>query len=165
MELTELQTKFEAIKDATVTAKITKPSGQTADITLAFNFPAESADMNDYQAEYKPDEQGLYKIEMTARKGKETIGTANSSFLVTDLNREFHNAAQNVELLKRIAAETGGKYFPLNKANDLIEELTFLEGKNSEKQSLDLWDMPINFLLLLGLASAEWFLRKRKGLA
>ncbi len=157
--------KFEAIKDATVTAKITKPSGQTADISLAFNFPAESADMNDYQAEYKPDEQGLYKIEMTARKGKETIGTANSSFLVTDLNREFHNAAQNVELLKRIAAETGGKYFPLSKANDLIEELTFLEGKNSEKQSLDLWDMPINFLLLLGLASAEWFLRKRKGLA
>ena len=40
-----------------------------------------------------------------------------------------------------------------------------LEGKNSEKVSKDLWDMPINFLLLVGLATGEWFLRKRKGLA
>ena len=157
--------KFEAIKDATVTAKITKPSGQAIEMPMAFNFPAESADANDYQAEYKPDEKGLYKIEMTARKAGATLGTAQSSFLVTELNREFHDAAQNVELLKRIAAETGGKYFPLSKANELIEELTYLEGKNSERVSLDLWDMPVNFLLLLGLASAEWFLRKRKGLA
>ncbi len=157
--------KFEAVKDATVTARITKPSGQTIEMPMAFNFPAESADANDYQTEYKPDEQGLYKIEMTARKAGATLGTAQSSFLVTELNREFHDAAQNVELLKRIAAETGGKYFPLSKANELIEELTYLEGKNSERISLDLWDMPINLLLLIGLASAEWFLRKRKGLA
>ena len=157
--------KFEAIKDATVTARITKPSGQSVEMPMNFNFPAESADANDYQAEYKPDEQGLYKIELTAKKGGTTLGTAQSSFLVTELNREFHDAAQNVELLKRIAAETGGKYFPLSKANDLLEELNYLEGKNSERVSLDLWDMPINLLLLLGLASAEWFLRKRKGLA
>ncbi|MBS1807055.1 MAG: hypothetical protein JST84_02555 [Acidobacteria bacterium] len=157
--------KFEAIKDAGVTARITKPSGQFVEMPMTFNFPAESADVNDYQAEYKPDEQGLYKVELTAKKGGAVLGTAASSFLVTELNREFHDAAQNVELLKRIAAETGGKYFPLSKASDLIEELTYLEGKNSERISLDLWDMPINFLLLLGLASAEWFLRKRKGLA
>jgi hypothetical protein len=29
----------------------------------------------------------------------------------------------------------------------------------------DLWDMPVNFLLLVGLLSGEWFLRKRHGLA
>jgi hypothetical protein len=29
----------------------------------------------------------------------------------------------------------------------------------------DLWDMPINFMLLVGLAAGEWFIRKRKGLA
>ena len=63
------------------------------------------------------------------------------------------------------AAETGGKYFPLNDAKDLLDEITLLEGKNSERVSKDLWDMPINFILLVGLAGAEWFLRKRKGLA
>ena len=157
--------KFDAIKDATVSAKITKPSGQSIDLPMQFNFAAESSEANDYQAEFKPDEMGLYKLDLTARRGKEVVGAASSSFLVTELNREFHDAAQNVELLKRIAAETGGKYFPLSKAQDLVEELTYLEGKNSEKVHLDLWDMPINFLALIGLASAEWFFRKRKGLA
>ena len=157
--------KFDAIKDATVSAKITKPSGQSIELPMRFNFAAESSEANDYQAEFKPDEMGLYKLDLTARRGKEVVGAAASSFLVTELNREFHDAAQNIELLKRIAAETGGKYFPLSKAQDLVEELTYLEGKNSEKVHLDLWDMPINFLVLIGLASAEWFFRKRKGLA
>src|SRR5215510_5325626 len=102
---------------------------------------------------------------MTDKRGVATPGTATTNFLVTERSREFHDAAQNVELLKRVASETGGKYFPLAKANDLLDEITMLEGKNSERVSKDLWDMPINFLLLIGLASAEWFLRKRKGLA
>lgn len=157
--------KFDPVRDAAVTVKITRPSGQTSEMPLTFNFPQESADMNDYQGEIKADEEGLYSLELTARKANAVVGTAKSSFLVTELNREFHDAAQNVELLTRIAAETGGKYFPASKAADLVEELTFLEGKNSEKLSLDLWDMPINFLILIGLAAAEWFLRKRSGLA
>ena len=31
--------------------------------------------------------------------------------LVSDLNREYYSAAQNSDLLKRISAETGGKYY------------------------------------------------------
>ena len=107
--------KFDAIKDATVSAKITKPSGQSIDLPMQFNFAAESSEANDYQAEFKPDEMGLYKLDLTARRGKEVVGAATSSFLVTELNREFHDAAQNVELLKRIAAETGGNFFRLAK--------------------------------------------------
>jgi hypothetical protein len=107
----------------------------------------------------------MYRIELTARKGNATVGAAQSGFLVTELNREYHDAAQNVELLKRIAAETGGKYFPLADAGNLLEEIQYLEGSNSERVTKDLWDMPINFLLIVGLASAEWFLRKKKGLA
>jgi hypothetical protein len=102
---------------------------------------------------------------MTARRGGATLGEAQSTFLITDRTREFNDAAQNVELLKRAAGETGGKYFPLSDANNLLDEITLLEGKNSERVSKDLWDMPINFILLVGLAGAEWFLRKRKGLA
>lgn len=157
--------KFEAIKDAQVTARVTKPSGAGFDLPMPFNFAAESSEASDYQGEFKADEMGLYKVELTARQNGATVGTAQSSFLVTELNREFHDAAQNVELLKRVAAETGGKYFTLDRLNDLLEELTYLEGKNSERVSKDLWDMPINFLLIVGLASAEWFWRKKKGLA
>lgn len=162
--------KFEPIRDAQVMATVTKPSGGTVELPLKINFnndvSGQTAEASsDYRSEFAADEIGLYKIEMTAKRGNETLGTAQSSFLVSNRSREFHNAAQNVELLKRVASETGGKYFALNKANDLLDEITMLEGKNSERVSKDLWDMPINFMLLVGLASAEWFLRKRKGLA
>ncbi|HZN10088.1 MAG TPA: hypothetical protein VFC61_00335, partial [Blastocatellia bacterium] len=154
--------KFEAVKDAQVAARVTKPSGVTAQVPLQFNFGEEA---NDYRGEFTPDEMGLYQVEITARRGGTELGKARSSFLVTELNREFHDAAQNVELLRRVAAETGGKYFPLGRAQELIDEVTYLEGNNSELVSKDLWDMPFNFMLLVGLAGGEWFLRKRQGLA
>jgi hypothetical protein len=154
--------KFDAITDAQVTAQLVKPSGATVDLPLKINYNEKGSD---YRSELTPDEKGLYRVEMTARKGGTVLGTAQSSFFVTDRTREFHDAAQNVELLKRVALETGGKYFPLNQAGDLLDEITMLEGKNSERVSKDLWDMPINFMLLVGLAGVEWFLRKRKGLA
>jgi uncharacterized membrane protein len=154
--------KFDAVTDAQVTARITKPQGSTIELPLKINYNDKGSD---YRNELTADEDGLYRVEMTAMRGGATLGTAESTFYVTDRTREFHDAAQNVELLKRVAAETGGKYFPLNQANDLLDEITMLEGKNSERVSKDLWDMPVNFLLLIGLASGEWFLRKRKGLA
>jgi uncharacterized membrane protein len=154
--------KFDAVADAQVTARITKPQGSTVEIPLKISYNEKGSD---YRNEITADENGLYRVEMTARRGGTTLGTAESTFYVTDRTREFHDAAQNVELLKRVAAETGGRYFPLNQARDLLDEITMLEGKNSERVSKDLWDMPVNFLLLVGLASAEWFLRKRKGLA
>jgi hypothetical protein len=158
--------KFNPVADAQVVARVTKPSGATVETPLRINYgegPQRAG--ADYRNEFAPDENGLYKVEMTARRGGETLGTAQSTFLITDRTREFHDAAQNIELLKRAAAETGGKYFPLSDATDLLDEITMLEGKNSERVSKDLWDMPINFILLVGLAGAEWFLRKRKGLA
>jgi hypothetical protein len=156
--------KYNAITDAQVVARVTKPSGATAEIPLKVTRLATGSDA-DYRNEFTPDENGLHKIEMIARRGGATLGAAQSTFLITERTREFHDAAQNIELLKRAAAETGGKYFPLGDADDLLDEITLLEGKNSERVSKDLWDMPINFILLVGLAGAEWFLRKRKGLA
>jgi len=154
--------KFEPIREAQATARITKPSGETVDVPLQFNLDQQASD---FRGEFKPDAQGLYRIELTARRGGASIGSAQSTFLVADLNREFHDAAQNVELLKRVAAETGGKYYPLQKATSLIDDLTYLEGNNSERVSKDLWDMPFNFMLLVGLVSGEWFLRKKRGMA
>lgn len=154
--------KFDVVKDATASVRVTKPSGASVDLPLRINYEQQTVD---HRGEFKADEAGLYKVEMTAKRGGAVLSTAQSNFLVSERSREFFAAAQNVELLKRVANETGGKYYPLNKARNLVDEITLLEGKNSERVSKDLWDMPINFMLLVGLASAEWFLRKKRGLA
>ncbi len=154
--------KFDPVTDARVTAVVTRPNGEKLELPLEIDY---SRQMAAYSGRVTATESGIYGIEMTAKRGGTVLGTSASSFLVSERSREFFNAAQNVDLMKRIAAETGGKYYPIAESQRLLEEIGMLEGKNSERVSRDLWDMPINFLLLIGLASAEWFLRKRQGLA
>jgi len=154
--------KFNAVSDARATVRITKPSGAIVDVPLKFTT---LNDANTYDGEFKVDELGQHKIELIGTSG--SLGTLNgkSDMLVSDLNREFYGAGQNSDLLKRISAETGGKYYTPDQTQSLLDDLTYRQSPYSERVTKDLWDMPINFMLIIVLLSAEWFLRKREGLA
>jgi hypothetical protein len=102
---------------------------------------------------------------VTAVQHGREIGRSERFFIVTDSNLEFFNAGQNKDLLQRIAAETGGRYYTLANARQMPEEMTYLERPNSVPQILPLWDMPILFILLSTLLVFEWAWRKREGLA
>jgi uncharacterized membrane protein len=155
--------KYNNIADARVSARVTTPTGRTIDMDLKL---AIEGGFEGYVGTLAAEEDGLHKVEVTTRSdGTGASGFAEASFLVGPLNREARDAAQNRELLERIAAETGGQYYSPANAEDLVEDLTHTEGPNSMRETRDLWDMPINFLLLVALAAAEWFVRKRKGLA
>jgi hypothetical protein len=154
--------KFNPVGDANVTARVTKPSGATVDVALKFTT-LNSA--NIYTGEFKADELGQHRIELLGQSASLGQLNANSNVLVSDLNREYYSAAQNSELLKRIASETGGKYYTPAQMQSLLDDLTYRQTPYSERVTKDLWDMPVNFMLLVGLLSAEWFLRKREGLA
>jgi uncharacterized membrane protein len=154
--------RFQSVSDARVNARVTRPSGETVDVPLKFTT---LSDANIYSGEFKADELGQHGIELVATSNSIGPVTAKSSFLVSDLNREFYSAAQNSDLLKRISAETGGKYYQLSEIQSLLDDLTYRRTPYSERLTKDLWDMPINFILIIGLLSAEWFLRKREGLA
>jgi uncharacterized membrane protein len=154
--------RFINIADAQVDARLTSPSGRTFELNMEPSF---EEGFEGYTASFLPDEEGIYRVQVVARRGKDALPAANASFIVGQKNREAYNAAQNRELLKRIAADTGGHYYDLNDSANLIEDITYVEGSNSERVALDLWDMPINFILIAALAAAEWFARKRQGLA
>jgi uncharacterized membrane protein len=153
---------YNPVNDARATARITKPSGATLDVPLKFTS---INDANVYTGEFKADELGPQGIELIAASASIGQVGAKSTVLVSDLNREFYSAAQNNDLLKRIAAETGGKYYQLGDLQSLLDDLTYRKTPYSERVTKDLWDMPINFFLIIGLLCAEWFLRKREGLA
>ena len=153
---------YNPVNDARAMARITKPSGVTVEVPLKFTS---INDANVYTGEFKADELGSHGIELIASSSALGQVGARSNVLVSDLNREYFSAAQNTDLLKRIAAETGGKYYQLNELQSLMDDLTYRKTPYSERVTKDLWDMPINFFLIVGLLSAEWFLRKREGLA
>jgi uncharacterized membrane protein len=153
---------YNPVNDAHAIARITKPSGATLDVPLKFTS---INDANVYTGEFKADELGQHGIELLANSKSLGQVDVKSTVLISDLNREFYGAAQNSDLLKRIAAETGGKYYQAGDLQSLLDDLTYRKTPYSEMQTKDLWDMPINFFLIIGLLSAEWFLRKREGLA
>ena len=67
----------------------------------------------------------------------------------------------NETLLRDIAATTGGAFL---REEDLYR-LPDMISRNSEKVrspvEIDLWASPLYFLLLVGIVTFEWILRKR----
>jgi len=154
--------KFNPVADAHAVARVTKPSGAVVDVPLKFTT---LNSVNTYVGEFKADELGQHRIELVGTSTSLGQLSARANMLVSDLNREYYSAAQNSDLLKRIAAETGGKYYTPAEVQPLLDDLIYRQSPYSERVTKDLWDMPVNFMLIVGLLSAEWFLRKREGLA
>ena len=71
----------------------------------------------------------------------------------------------HASLLRRIADETGGRFYTPDDAGSLAEEIRYTESGNTVVEERELWDMPILFLLLLGLVGTEWGYRRWKNLA
>ena len=74
---------------------------------------------------------------------------------------EHFGTQQNRPLLQRIADSTGGRYWRLDQLGDLPEAMKYSKAGIVERQTLELWNLPAFFLLLLLLKMGEWLLRLR----
>jgi hypothetical protein len=74
----------------------------------------------------------------------------------------FH-VEQNRELLQKLSAETGGQYYKPSDAQKLGKDINYSQAGIPVRETRDLWDMPVIFLLFLGIRAAEWLLRRRWG--
>ena len=152
---------FRGLNNADVTVAITSPSGKRTEIPIKWSGQKDGV----YLGVFRPEEKGIYEIGATAEAQGKEVGTARQFLAVEESNQEFFSPAQNRELLTHVASQTGGKYYPLSQAAQIPEELVYQERPNSVPQYLPLWDMPILFLIICGALTAEWFLRRRGGLA
>jgi uncharacterized membrane protein len=152
---------FLPLNNAQVSAQVKSPSGQLNSLQLAWDVEKDGT----YSAAFKPPEEGIYEVSSEALQGNKSLGTAKSNFRIAESNEEFHNAAMNPDLLKRLSAATGGRYYSPDDSRTLPEDISYIDTGSSRLEERDLWDMPFLFLLLVGLVSTEWIFRKRKGLA
>ncbi len=152
---------FMHINNAQVTAAVKSPSGETTSLPMSWDVDKDGQ----YSASFKPEEEGIYEVTAEAMHGDASLGKGKGSFRVADSNEEFHNAAMNSDLLKRLAADTGGHYYTPSESRTLPEDISYVDNGVSRIEEKDLWDMPILFIVLIGVVCAEWIARKRKGLA
>lgn len=152
---------FLPLNNAQLTAQVRSPSGQISSIQFVWDVDRDGV----YSATFKPSEEGVHEISVEAFQNSRSLGKAKSSFRVAQSTEEFHNAAMNSGLLRRLSDQTGGRYYSLDNVSSLPEDISYIDKGSSRIEEKDLWDMPFLFFLLVGLLSTEWILRKRKRLA
>lgn len=153
--------KFERMNNAKVIAKVTNPDGITESIPLDWNGSQDGT----YQREVNAGTPGIYRVEVEAAQGSENLGTNRTAFQVQDRPVEFYNASLDTRLLQSIAASTDGHYYPLSRIGDVPDDAVYVEGETSFIEQKELWDVPFLFMLLCLTLAAEWFWRKKLGLA
>ena len=151
---------FEHLNDAQVSAQVVAPSG--ARQTVALDWAVERD--GEYRGTFAPSEEGVYRVRVTANT---TSGIAADTTYVraAPLDAEYTMAEMRRPFLQRVADETGGKFYTAETVGTLPDDIAMTKRGVTVVNQMDLWDMPIVFIVLVGLVSAEWGYRKFRGLA
>jgi len=150
---------FEPVPNAVVEAHITGPDGTPTSVEMT-PLPLEQGV---YTTEWNAEKPGSYVAEIVAGRGKDELGRSVVVFRREDGVAESFRTAQNRELLEKLAEQTGGRYYTASNAARLPEEISYSEAGITTRETKDLWDMPVVFLLALLLRGSEWVLRRRWG--
>jgi uncharacterized membrane protein len=151
---------FLGLNDADVTASVTGPKGGRRDVPMGFAVDRDG----EYRATFVAEEDGLYEVGVTATRAGTPVGSDTAYVRAAPDDGEYFDAAMRATLLKRIAEDTGGRFYTASTAASLADDLTYLGRGVTVVQEKDLWDMPIVLVLLVGLVGGEWFLRRKVGL-
>ena len=158
--------QYNPAPDARVEAHILGPSGISALVEMA---PVPDSP-GQFQAAWSAPKAGAYLTEVTAQRADSATGKVQElgrdvlTFQRMDGVAENFHTEQNRELLERLATQTGGQYWKPADLNKLAAAIPFSEAGVTTRETKDLWDLPLVFLLLLTLRFSEWWLRRKWGI-
>jgi hypothetical protein len=150
------------ISDASMSVQLTSPQGQV------FPYEMQPRGNGRYVLDTGTLPAGMYQYEAVALRDGQALGTDSGSFSIGQRTREFRRTRADFDLLRQIAARSGGTMVMANDPEGLEQAIrnspAFTPRTESSTESLRLWQWYPLLLLLLTLLSTEWFLRKRWGL-
>lgn len=149
------------VNGAKVVATVTSPTGAVSEVPMEWTLDKDG----EYRASFVAKEAGAHDVQVRATIAEKTVTSAPASLHAGPLGAEYFDAEMRRSLLERVAEETGGRFYTASTAASLPEDVVFTESGTTVKRQRELWDMPFNLLLLLGLVSAEWAYRRARGLA
>ena len=151
---------FNRVNDASVVARITGPDGNVDSLPLDWSLGQDGV----YSGSFVASSEGRYRVELEAHRGRDTLRIEAEQLEVADRGTDFLNAEMRSPLLKRIAEETGGRFYTPATVASLPDDVVYTESGITVRETRDLWDMPIVFLTLMLLLGSEWVYRRRRGL-
>jgi uncharacterized membrane protein len=151
---------FTRVNDATLLARVTAPDGTIDSLPLDWTLGQDGV----YSTSFVAAAEGRYRIELDAHRGGDSLRIEPTQFEVADRGADFLNAEMRAPLLRRIAEETGGRFYTAATVSSLPDDIVYTESGITVRETKDLWDMPIVFLSLMLLLGTEWVYRRARGL-
>ncbi|OLC79701.1 MAG: hypothetical protein AUH72_14030 [Acidobacteria bacterium 13_1_40CM_4_65_8] len=156
-----LDAAYTEVNDSRVMARITAPSGKVSEVPVDWTVTRDG----DYRASFTPEEAGIYDIRVAAVRDQKDLGAAAMHVRVSAGDAEYFDAAMRAPLLRRIAEETGGRFFTPANAASLPEAVSYTGRGVTVVEERELWDMPALLMMLVALVGTEWGYRRVRGLA
>ena len=160
IEVTATDQQFQLTNNAKIRAIVVDEAGKRKELKLEQVLGEDGH----YTARFIPNQYGEYTVTATGTLAGESLGEQQTLFEVKASYAEFSNAELNVPLLKTLAEVSGGKYYAMEEAAQLVNQIPLVESATSKITDVDIWDIPLIFGAVIALLGFEWFLRKRSGL-
>lgn len=160
IEVTATDQQFQLTNNAKIRAVVIDEAGKRKELRLEQVLGEDGR----YTAHFIPNRYGEYTVTAAGTLDGENLGEQQTLFEVKASYAEFSNAELNVALLKTLAEGSGGKYYAMAEADQLVNQIPLVESATSKITDVDIWDIPLIFGAVIALLGFEWFLRKRGGL-
>jgi hypothetical protein len=116
-------------------------------------------------------EAGLYRVELESRKVDELLTREGAAAVGTEFvvaapgtSRELSELSTDLDTPRAMAAASGGKVAGPESADSVLDVFGPGSRRLSEIRELTLWDSWPMLALMVLIITAEWLLRRRKGL-
>jgi uncharacterized membrane protein len=162
VEATVVDKQYVELNDATVLAQVTRPDGSTESVPLQWTGERDGQ----YRGRFVSTGAGAYEIAVDAtRAGGEIVGSGVTYLRAAASEAEYFDPTMHAQPLRRIAEETGGRFYTAETAQGLAEDVRYAGRGVTSVEERELWNMPIILIGLMGLVCAEWGYRRAVGLA
>jgi YtkA-like len=153
--------EYRPVADAEVTLRVTEPGGQERQVGAALADPQAGR----YSAGIRFDHAGVYQISADVRRGGQQMARISNPLLVGGADLEMTEPRLNEAVLRRIADTSSGAYVPAAEAAKVPSLIREADTEAPPMEMRDLWDNGWTLVMIIALLGAEWFMRRRVGLA
>jgi uncharacterized membrane protein len=161
IEATVVDKSFVELNDASVTARVMSPNGSTQDVALQWTGERDGL----YRGTFVSDAAGTYEVAVDSSRASQIVGSGVAYVRAGPSDAEFFDPTMHEAPLRRIAEETGGRFYTPETAAGMAEDVRYAGRGVTSVEERELWNMPIILIALMGLVCAEWGYRRAVGLS
>jgi hypothetical protein len=149
------------LNDASVTARVTAPDGTTQDVPLEWSGERDGL----YRGTFVSAGTGTHEVAVDSSRASAIVGSGVTFVRSGPSDAEYFDPTMHEGPLRRIADETGGRFYSADAATGLAEDVRYGGRGVTSVEERELWNMPIILLAVIALVCAEWGYRRAVGLA